>query len=108
MHRTPAMKGSRSVPRYDSFRPRHAAASRVGAGNRRQDTTPEILLRQALRAAGVRFRLHPSTLPGRPDLVLMSDRIAVFCDGDFWHGRRWATRKQTRLGMECGILGCEK
>lgn len=94
MQRMPAKKGGRSVPRYDSFRPRDAAASRVGASNRRQDTTPEILLRTALSAAGVRFRFHPPNFPGRPDLVLAGDHIAVFCDGDFWHGRRWSARKK--------------
>lgn len=82
------------MPRYERFRPRNPAASRVGAGNRRQDTTPEILLRRALWAAGIRFRLHAAALPGRPDLVIVRHRLAVFCDGDFWHGRHWASRKR--------------
>ena len=81
------------MPRYEGFRPRSVAASRVGAGNHRQDTTPEILLRRALWAAGVRYRLHSTAVPGRPDLVIVRDRVAVFCDGDFWHGRDWARRK---------------
>lgn len=93
MQRMPAKKGKGSVPRYESFRPRSPAASRVGAGNRRQDTTPEILLRKALWATGVRYRLHPTALPGRPDLVIVRHRVAVFCDGDFWHGRDWQVRK---------------
>jgi DNA mismatch endonuclease (patch repair protein) len=33
-------------------------------------------------------------LPGRPDLVVRRFRIAVFCDGDFWHGRNWSNRKR--------------
>src|SRR5438034_3920050 len=82
-----------SVPRYENYRPRSPQASRVGAGNRRQDTTPEILLRTTLRAFGVRFRSNVKTLPGCPDFILKHYRIAVFCDGDFWHGRRWAKRK---------------
>ncbi len=82
-----------SVPRYDNFRPRSSQASRVGAGNRRQDTTPEILLRKALWAAGVRYRLHPPALIGRPDLAIARHRVVVFCDGDFWHGRKWSKRK---------------
>jgi DNA mismatch endonuclease (patch repair protein) len=28
-------------------------------------------------------------LPGKPDIVFSSSRVAVFCDGDFWHGRDW-------------------
>src|SRR5262245_59526580 len=93
----PARMCATAVPRYDSYRPRSTAASRVGASNRRQDTTPEILLRAALRACGVRYRSNVKTLPGCPDLILTHDRIAVFCDGDFWHGRDWSTRKRKLL-----------
>jgi len=50
-------------------------------------------LRTTLRAFGVRFRSNVKTLPGCPDFILKHYRIAVFCDGDFWHGRRWAKRK---------------
>jgi DNA mismatch endonuclease (patch repair protein) len=35
-----------------------------------------------------------ATLPGRPDLVLPSAKLAVFCDGDFWHGRDWRARRR--------------
>jgi DNA mismatch endonuclease, patch repair protein len=93
----PARKIALTVPRYENYRPRSEEASRVGTGNRRQDTTPEILLRAALRAAGVRYRSNVKTLPGCPDLVLVRNRIAVFCDGDFWHGRHWAKRKTQLL-----------
>jgi DNA mismatch endonuclease (patch repair protein) len=37
-------------------------------------------------------------LPGRPDVVFSGARLAVFCDGDFWHGRDWASRRQ-KLGQ---------
>jgi len=39
--------------------------------------------------AGFRYRKNVKSLPGKPDLVFMSHRVAVFCDGDFWHGRNW-------------------
>ena len=81
------------MPRYENYRPRSAKTSRVGASNRRQNTTPEILLRKALWAAGVRYRLHPPALTGRPDLVIARNRVVVFCDGDFWHGRQWSKWK---------------
>lgn len=93
----PAKKNVVSVPRYENYRPRSAQTSRVGASNRRQDTTPEILLRTALRTLGVRYRSHVKALPGCPDFVLVQHRVAVFCDGDFWHGRHWSTRKN-KLG----------
>ncbi len=48
------------------------------------DTTPELRLRAALHAIGLRFRLR-SKLPGRPDVVFTRAKIAVFVDGCFWH-----------------------
>ena len=53
---------------------------------RRRDTGPEIALRQSLHRRGVRYRLHRSDLPGRPDIVVVKLRLAVFVDGCFWHG----------------------
>ena len=54
---------------------------------RTKDTAPEVTLRRALWAVGVRgWRLHPKDLPGRPDLVFRRRRLAVFVDGAFWHG----------------------
>lgn len=54
---------------------------------RSSDTGPEMLLRRALYAAGVRgWRCHRKDLPGRPDLAFGRSRIAVFVDGGFWHG----------------------
>lgn len=82
------------APRFEGLKPRSQAASRVGAANRRQNTKPEILLRRALWAAGVRYRLHVSDLPGRPDIVVRRAKLAIFCDGDFWHGRNWRSRKR--------------
>jgi DNA mismatch endonuclease (patch repair protein) len=62
--------------------------------NTRRNTQPELLLRRALWRLGARYRLHFATLPGRPDLVFPSAKLAVFCDGDFWHGRGWQARRR--------------
>lgn len=54
---------------------------------RRRDTTPELLLRRAVWARGLRgYRLDSRALPGRPDLAWNRHRVAVFVDGAFWHG----------------------
>jgi DNA mismatch endonuclease Vsr len=53
---------------------------------RSKDTKPELLVRKALWAEGIRFRLHVRGLPGKPDIVLPSLRIAIFVHGCYWHG----------------------
>jgi DNA mismatch endonuclease, patch repair protein len=53
---------------------------------RGKHTRPEVRLRKALWAAGLRYRLHARTPVGRPDIVLKRRRVAVFIDGCFWHG----------------------
>ena len=51
-----------------------------------KSTGPEVRLRRTMHRMGLRFRLHPKDLPGRPDIALPNARIAVFVDGCFWHG----------------------
>ena len=52
-----------------------------------KDTKVEILLRKALWAKGIRYRKNYNKLSGKPDIVLMKFKIAIFVDGDFWHAR---------------------
>lgn len=51
------------------------------------ETVPEIILRKALWRRGLRYRKNYKNLPGTPDIVLLRPKIAIFVDGDFWHGR---------------------
>lgn len=51
------------------------------------DNQTELALRQALHAMGLRYRKHVRGLPGRPDIVFPRERVAIFVDGDYWHGR---------------------
>lgn len=53
---------------------------------RPRNTGPELRLRSALWAAGLRYRIHAETPVGRPDIVFPARRLAVFIDGCFWHG----------------------
>jgi DNA mismatch endonuclease, patch repair protein len=53
---------------------------------RSRDTVPELTVRRLAHARGLRFRKHVPWLPGRPDLVFTGSKVAVFVDGDFWHG----------------------
>ena len=52
----------------------------------RKDSGPEIRLRQALHALGLRFRVNLKGLPCTPDIAFTRAKIAVFVDGCFWHG----------------------
>ena len=68
-----------------------AVTSRIMAAVKGRDTVPEIRLRRELHRRGLRYRLR-SKLPGKPDLVFSRARVAVFVDGDMWHGRGWRER----------------
>ena len=59
--------------------------SRIMRAVRRRDTPPELAVRKALHAMGLRFRLHRTDLPGTPDVVLPRWRVALFVHGCFWH-----------------------
>jgi len=79
--------------RRSPTRPRDpTVTSKIMAAVRSKDTEPEVLLRRDLFRRGFRFRVHYKRLPGRPDIVFPSQRVAVFVDGDFWHGGGWKER----------------
>lgn len=83
-----------AAPSYRGLLPASAAASNVGRGNKKTNTAPERVLRGAVHRLGGRYRTNTIVVFGRPDLVFTTYRVAVFCDGDFWHGRNWEARKQ--------------
>jgi DNA mismatch endonuclease (patch repair protein) len=65
-----------------------------------KDTKPEMLVRRALHASGLRYRLHDKRLPGKPDLVFSACKTALFVNGCFFHqhpGCRHARMPKSRL-----------
>jgi DNA mismatch endonuclease (patch repair protein) len=62
--------------------PERSARMRLIKG---RDTKPEWIVRRALHAAGLRYRLHAQDLPGRPDIVFRKQRVAIMVHGCFWH-----------------------
>ena len=56
---------------------------------RAKDTKIEIILRKALWEKGYRYRKNYRDLPGHPDIALTKYKIAIFCDGEFFHGKDW-------------------
>ena len=61
--------------------------------NRSAGTSIEVIFGRLLYAAGVRYRKNDRKVCGSPDFTLPGLKIAVFCDGEFWHGRDWERRK---------------
>lgn len=53
----------------------------------------ETLLAKALWHSGIRYRRNYKALPGSPDIAITKYRIAIFIDGEFWHGFDWQNRK---------------
>jgi DNA mismatch endonuclease, patch repair protein len=76
-----------------------AVTSRMMSRVRHKDSKAELALRRALHAAGVRYRLHAPDVTGRPDLVIRSRRLAVFVDGDLWHGNPEEVRRRGRESL---------
>ena len=60
---------------------------------RPKDTKIEVALRKALWAKGYRYRKNYKKIPGSPDICLTKYKIAIFCDGEFFHGKDWEVRK---------------
>ena len=66
--------------------------SRVMRSVPSRDTKVEFAVRSALRHLGYRFKSNVVDLPGKPDIVFVRNKLIVFVDGDFWHGRQWKLR----------------
>ncbi len=68
-----------------------AVTSRIMSRIRCRNTLPERLLGSAMRRLGIRLRKQVRAV-GKPDFGLKKFRLAVFVDGDFWHGHEWALK----------------
>ena len=76
-----------------------ATRSRMMAAIGSRNSVPEVALRKALFARGLRYRLHARSLPGTPDIVFPRFQAVCFVHGCFWHrhsGCRYATAPATR------------
>lgn len=63
--------------------------SRLMQRIREKDTSPEVAFRKVLWHQGIRYHKHDKSLIGKPDINIYKYRIAVFIDGEFWHGFNW-------------------
>jgi len=76
-----------------------AVTSRIMSRVRNKDSKAELLLRSTLHRRGLRYRIHASDIVGRPDVVIRRSKLAVFVDGDLWHGNpdEWRRRGRSSL-----------
>ena len=80
--------------------PRDAETTyRIMSAIKSKGTTPERMLAKSIWKRGLRYRKHYA-ITGKPDFVFVKARIAVFCDGDFWHGNNWRIRGLNSLEDE--------
>lgn len=74
-----------------------------------QDTKPELKLKKALWNLGYRYRKNLKKLPGSPDIVYSKHKLAIFVDGEFWHGFNWSEKKaKIKTNRECWIPKIER
>lgn len=73
-----------------------------------KNTAIERILRKALWEKGYRYRKNVNNLPGKPDIVIVKYRIAIFCDGEFFHGKDWNVLKNKLQNSEKGDFWIKK
>lgn len=61
--------------------------------NKSKGTKPELVLAKAMWALGIRYRKNSGSIFGKPDFSFKKYKVAVFVDGEFWHGKDWEQRK---------------
>jgi DNA mismatch endonuclease (patch repair protein) len=74
---------------------------------RNKDSKIELLLRKELWKRGLRYRKNVVLIEGKPDIVFIGKKVAVFCDSEFWHGYDWDERKK-KISNQIKIFGFQK
>lgn len=74
--------------------------SRIMSRVRSKNTTPELRLRKALFARGLRYRIHVEDLPGKPDIVFPSRKVVIFVHGCQWHWHGCARSRMPSTNAE--------
>lgn len=59
-----------------------------------KDSSIELMLRKELWSRGMRYRKNYTKIIGKPDIVFIGKKVAVFCDSEFWHGYDWEHKKE--------------
>ena len=73
-------------------------------------TKIETILGQLMWHNGIRYRKNDKSVFGHPDFVMKKRKIAIFCDGEMWHGKDWEQQKKEFFDLYYGknIFGSEQ
>lgn len=82
--------------------------SKLMSSIRSTNTKDEIRLAKALWTLGYRYRRNNKTVFGTPDFTFKKNKIAIFVDGEFFHGKDWETRKKPQTNPEFWIKKIER
>ena len=75
---------------FETTEARSILMSRIKGKN----TKPEITVRKAMWNEGIRYRINNSNIIGKPDIAIVKYKLAIFIDGEYWHGYNWASKKK--------------
>ncbi|MEX2588784.1 MAG: very short patch repair endonuclease [Chitinophagales bacterium] len=91
----PYPKKKIKVPRFEEAADFYTTAkrSKIMSKIKGKNTKPELIFRKALWKAGLRYRIN-NKLPGKPDISIKKYKLAIFIDGEYWHGYNWKERKK--------------
>lgn len=67
---------------------------------RSKNTSIELLLRKKLFSLGYRYRVNLKHIYGKPDIVFIRKKIAIFCDSEFWHGKDYLEGKKPKSNTD--------
>ena len=77
--------------------------------NKSKGTKPELVLAKAMWALGLRYRKNSGSIFGKPDFSFKKYKVAVFVDGEFWHGKDWERKKaEIKVNREFWIAKIER
>ena len=99
------------VPRFEESQGFYTSKkrSKIMSKIRSKNSKPEIKLRKALWSKNIRYRIHQDELPGTPDIVIKKYKLAIFVDGEFWHGYNWKeARENIKSNQEFWIPKIER
>lgn len=65
-----------------------------------KDTYIELILRKELWKRGFRYRINDNSVFGKPDIVFRRQKVAVFCDSEFWHGRKYLSGERFKTNID--------